>query len=245
MSFIHHFIHLYFFTEFEILFYIYYILPYEKQLVYNLFSRDDLLNSLGDTDFLDSFSSHDYDNQCSLEEDRIDANHDKLWSYCCIYMIVMNVLLFLFFIKDLLMCYREYNPTFRLSLLSSSLSSLSSLSSFSLSSPVFCNQATKYKKNDFETENGSGYEMTDLSLTESGSNTDADVSVNTGSNVITNVNISFGVYYWRKSEFLAAMWNTIQFIILIGGFEYLFFITIVNKYKIVSAKLLLCKLIQG
>ena len=87
--------------------------------------------------------------------------------------------------------------------------------------------------------------MNDLSLTESGSNTDADVSVNTGSNVITNVNISFGVYYWRKSEFLAAMWNTIQFIILIGGFEYLFFITIVNKYKIVSAKLLLCKLIQG
>ena len=150
------------------------------------------------------------------------------------------------------MWYREYNPTFRLYLLSSSLSSLSSLSSFSLSSPVFCNQATKYKKNDFETENGSGYEMTDLSLTESnvnaGSNTDVsvtNVSVNTGSNVITNVNISFGVYYWRKSEFLAAMWNTIQFIILIGGFEYLFFITIVNKYKIVSAKLLLCKLIQG
>ena len=86
--------------------------------------------------------------------------------------------------------------------------------------------------------------MSDLSLTESNVNTgsnNTDVSVNTGS----NVNTSFGVYYWRKSDFLAAMWNTIQFIILIGGFEYLFFFTIVNKYKIVSAKLLLCKLIQG
>lgn len=252
MSFIHHFIHLYFFTEFEILFYIYYILPYEKQLVYNLFSRDELLNSLGNygddgfTEILDSFSSHDYDNQCALEESRIDVNHDKLWSYCCIYMIVMNVLLFLFFVKDLLMCYRDYNPTCRISLSSlSSMSSLSSLSlsSFSLSSPVFCNQATKYKKNDFEHENepSSDYEMNYLSNTESNTNT------NTGSNADTNainVNISFGVYYWRKSEFLAAMWNTIQFIIFIGVFEYLFFATIVNKYKVVSAKLLLCKLIQ-
>jgi hypothetical protein len=261
MPFIHHFIHLYFFTEFEIFFYIYYILPYEKQLVYDLFSRDELLDSLGHDDvvtgILDSFSTRNYDNQCALEQDRIDANHNKLWSYCFIYIIVMNILLFLFFVKDLFMCYCDYNPSFRLYSLSSlssslsSLSSISSLSSFSLSSPVFCNQATKYKKNDFEIEPGSGYEMNDLSLTDTGSESNnasatafASASASASASATTNVNISFGVYYWRKSEFLAATWNTIQFIILIGGFEYLFFVTIVNKYKVISAKLLLCKLIQ-
>ena len=233
MSFIHHFIHLYFFTEFEIMFYIYYILPYEKQLVYNLVSRDSILASLGNEDdmvidLLDTMKTHDYDDQCDLEQDRIDANHDKLWSYCFIYIISMNVLLFLFFVKDLLMCYRNYNPTF-------SLASLSSLTSFnsitSLSSPVFCNQATKYKKNDFE--NDFEIEMVDL---EKGT-----VTNSVKNNVTYN---SFCVYYWRKSDFVAASWNTIQFMILIGIFEYLFFIAIVNKYKIISAKLLLCKLIQ-
>lgn len=233
MSFIHHFIHLYFFTEFEIMFYIYYILPYEKQLVYNLVSRDSILASLDNEDdmvidLLDTMKTHDYDDQCDLEQGRIDANHDKLWSYCVIYIISMNVLLFLLFVKDLVMCYRNYNPQF-------SLASLSSLTSFnsitSLSSPVFCNQATKYKKNDFE--NDIEIEMVDL---EKGTTTNS-----VKNNVTYN---SFCVYYWRKSEFVAASWKTIQFIILIGIFEYLFFIAIVNKYKIISAKLLLCKLIQ-
>jgi hypothetical protein len=44
MSLLKNFIHLYFFTEFEIMFYIYYILPYEKQLVYNMFSTLDYNN---------------------------------------------------------------------------------------------------------------------------------------------------------------------------------------------------------
>jgi hypothetical protein len=241
MTFIHHFIHLYFFTEFEIMFYIYYILPYEKQLVYNLVSRDSILDSLGNKEddmiitLLDTMKTHNYDDQCGLEEERIDANHDKLWSYCLIYMISMNVLLFLLFLKDLVACYREYNPTF-------SLASLSSITSFnsiaSLSSPVFCNQATKYKKNDFEHDIEIDIEMVDL---EKGTVTNS-ITNNVKNNVTYN---SFCVYYWRKSDFVAASWKTTQFMILIGIFEYLFFIAIVNKYKVISAKLLLCKLIQG
>ena len=241
MTFIHHFIHLYFFTEFEIMFYIYYILPYEKQLVYNLFSRDSILDSLGNKEddmvitLLDTMKTHNYDDQCDLEEERIDANHDKLWSYCLIYMISMNILLFLLFVKDLVACYREYNPTF-------SLASLSSITSFnsiaSLSSPVFCNQATKYKKNDFENDIEIDIEMVDL---EKGTVTNS-ITNNVKNNVTYN---SFCVYYWRKSDFVAASWKTTQFMILIGIFEYLFFIAIVNKYKVISAKLLLCKLIQG
>lgn len=244
MSFIHHFIHLYFFTEFEIMFYIYYILPYEKQLVYNLFSRDSILASLGNEDdmvidLLDTMKTHDYDDQCNLEEDRIDANHDKLWSYCFIYIISMNVLLFLFFVKDLIMCYHDYNPTFSLA----SLSSLSSLSSIaSLSSPVFCNQATKYKKNDFENNFEIDIEMVDL---EKGTVTNSITNNVTNSDKNNISYNSFCVYYWRKSDFVAASWKTAQFMILIGIFEYLFFIAIVNKYKVISAKLLLCKLIQG
>ena len=36
----YHFLHLYFLTLFEVIFYIYYIMPYEKELIYNLFDLD-------------------------------------------------------------------------------------------------------------------------------------------------------------------------------------------------------------
>ena len=65
------------------------------------------------------------------------------------------------------------------------------------------------------------------------------------SSIIVVKNTSFGLYYWNKSDFLLASCKTVQFIILIGIFEYLFFSIIVNKYKVVSAKLLMCKLLQA
>ena len=243
MSFIHHFIHLYFFTEFEILFYFYYILPYEKQLVYNMFSRDKILDSLEYNDdiieLIDNMKTHDYnyDKQCSLESDRIDANHHKLWTYCFIYIIIMNVLLFLLFVKDFVTCYRDFLPFSKglkigtgigigtgTNVSSKSLTALSALSS-----PSFHNQ-TKYKKTDFD------FEMVDL---------ESSSSATASSSIIVSKNVSFKLYYWNKSEFLLAFCKTVQFIILIGIFEYLFFSIIVNKYKVVSAKLLLCKLLQG
>ena len=236
MSFIHHFIHLYFFTEFEILFYFYYILPYEKQLVYNMFSRDKILDSLEYNDdiieLIDNMKTHDYDydKQCSLENDRIDANHHKLWTYCFIYIIIMNVLLFLLFVKDFVTCYGDYLLFSKgLGINNVSSKSLSALSA--LSSPSFHNQ-TKYKKTDFD------FEMVDLESLSSASATSS-------SSIIVSKNVSFRLYYWNKSEFLLALCKTVQFIILIGIFEYLFFSIIVNKYKVVSAKLLLCKLLQG
>ena len=239
MSFIHHFIHLYFFTEFEILFYFYYILPYEKQLVYNMFSRDKILDSLEYNDdiieLIDNMKTHDYDydKQCSLENDRIDANHHKLWTYCVIYIIIMNVLLFLLFVKDFVTCYGDYLLFSKgLGINNVSSKSLSALSA--LSSPSFHNQ-TKYKKTDFD------FEMVDL---ESSSSSSLSLTTSSSS-IIVSKNVSFRLYYWNKSEFLLALCKTVQFIILIGIFEYLFFSIIVNKYKVVSAKLLLCKLLQG
>ena len=232
LSLIHHFIHLYFFTEFEIFFYIYYILPYEKQLVYKMFSLSNYDDSV--ITLLDNLKTHNYDKQCTLEQLRIDENHNKLWTYCFIYIVIMNVLLLLFFVKDLVVCYRgfylQYGSSSALSSLSS-LSSLTSLSSLSSISSLTLHNQTKYKKTDLE------FEMNDLES--------ADKRLKETDSVTIIKNKSFGSYYWNKSEFFAATCKTIQFIILIGIFEYLFFIFIVNKYKVVSAKLLLCKLIQG
>jgi hypothetical protein len=55
---------------------------------------------------------------------------------------------------------------------------------------------------------------------------------------------NFSIFYWNNSRFLAKMCETIQFIILLGAFEYIFFTYLFNKFKIISAKLILCKLLN-
>ena len=50
----------------------------------------------------------------------------------------------------------------------------------------------------------------------------------------------FIVYYYKKSELIKEIFKLIQFIILVGIFEYVFFIKIVNKYKIANIDTILC-----
>ena len=242
MSLIHHFIHLYFFTEFEVLFYIYYILPYEKQLVYKLFSidkmlEDDAIITLFDnmnTDADTDTDTNKYNKQCRLEQDHLDKSNEKLWTYCFIYIISINILLFLCFIKDLAITYNGFYYSKDIKDIYNSKSSLVAFGSIN-------NLTSNYKKTDnahtlFEIE------PIDLEL-----NLDLNLNLERPGSPMKCKDISynsFAVYYWNKSEFLIASYKTIQFVILIGIFEYLFFIFIVNKYKIVNAKILLCKLIQ-
>jgi hypothetical protein len=55
---------------------------------------------------------------------------------------------------------------------------------------------------------------------------------------------SFAAYYWKTSKFVKHMGKTGRFIVLVGLFEYAFFTLIVNKYKIVNTKTLLCKMVE-
>jgi hypothetical protein len=207
--FIHHYIHLYFLTEFEIFFYIFYIMPYEKKLIFDLIKLDDIPR------FNISYSYSD--NKCPEYQNRLDQSNIKLWDMCIYYLIAINAFLFLIFCKDLLKNYTQFSemPTSPKSYNSgSSLMAFGSANNLSLSD---------YKKND-----DTGIELRPLSK---------------------NVVISeeqretyFIVYYWKKSVFVAEFCKTTQFIILVGVFEYLFFKSVINKYKVVDTKTLLCNL---
>jgi ABC-type bacteriocin/lantibiotic exporter with double-glycine peptidase domain len=50
----------------------------------------------------------------------------------------------------------------------------------------------------------------------------------------------FYKYYWHNSGFLAEFIKTAEFIVLVGIFEYFFFISIVDKFKIANSKTILC-----
>ena len=239
----YHFLHLYFLTEFEIIFYIYYVMPYEKLLIFNLFDTSDLekILPLYNKTYIETYNNKYSKNKCNAYQNRLDTYNSKLFNYCIIYIIIINVLLVMLFIKDIyqnysIFCETCISPTNQKYKLSCNPSS--SLMAFKSSQNI----ANDYKKND-----DNGVEL-------------RDVNINTGINIETshskefnNTNNEFNpiriknddlfiVYYYKNSELMKEIFKLIQFIILVGIFEYVFFTTIVNKYKIANIDTILCNI---
>ena len=199
------FIHLYFLTEFEILFYIFYIMPLEKDLILDLLQFDNIPSYNVTINF----------SKCSAYQDRLDQNNDKLWNMCVYYLIAINTILLILFCRDLLQNFVKFGENCAPSPKCNPGSSLIAFGS--------ANNLSEQKKNDDR-----GIEMVSF------------VKLRTEEPRET----WFVIYYWKKSVFIAEMCKMVQFIILVAVFEYLFFKLIVNKYKILDQKTLLCNLVK-
>ena len=200
------FIHLYFLTEFEILFYIFYIMPYEKELILNLVKPPD---------DIPYYNISINQNECDKYQHRLDKSNHRLWNMCVYYLITINAILFLLFCRDMLYKYVELSNQ----ALSPKFNAASSLMAFGSG-----NNLCEHKKND-----DTGIELQPLSK-----------------NVVEENprETWFVVYYWKKSAFIADFCKTVQFILLVAIFEYLFFKFVVNKYKILDRKTLLCNVVN-
>jgi len=214
MIFYYHFIHLYFLSGFEILFYIFYIMPYEKELILNLISLDNIIPNYNTTLDLDLDLSN-----CPKYQERLDRSNHKLWNMCLYYLIAINVILCLLFCRDLLQNYVKFGETMNVRM-SPKYNSGSSLVAFGSGNNLF-----EQKKNDDRE-----IEMRPFTPRSSVEEEQRETR--------------FVVYYWKKSVFFAEICKTVQFIILVAVFEYLFFKMVVNKYKILDKKTLLCDLLR-
>ena len=202
-----HLIHLTVITEFEILFYIFYIVPFERNNIYKMFENQINYND-------DIHLNYTYTSQnilgCNKEEERIFEYNNKLFQICYYYIGAVNLLLFCAFLYDLRKCYFLYSgKNIEIPRV--------------LSSP-------KYLSAAFDIE------MVPVDI--------EDNNVN-DNNIIKEKEGKFVVFYWNNSRFVAKMCETMQFIILLGIFEYIFFTYLFNKFKIISAKLIVCNLIQN
>lgn len=238
----YHFLHLYFLTEFEIIFYIYYIMPYEKQLIFDLFDTSNFVKLL--PSYNKTLTDSYYDkNKCNTYQNRLDTYNSNLFNYCIIYIIIINVLLVLLFIKDIyqnynIFCETSISPTNQKYKLSCNPSS--SLMSFKSSQNI----TSDYKKND-----DSGFELQDINieqpdnkeLNNTNFNNNND-SKNEFNHIRIKIDELFIVYYYKNSELIKEIFKLTQFIILVGIFEYVFFITIINKYKIANIDTILCNI---
>ena len=212
-----HFIHLYFLTIFEVIFYIYYIMPYEKSIFKHLFDNEiDTIPQLNNItkNFIEV-------NDCEKYQRDLNKDNDKLWNNCFIYIVSSSSLFFIMWLRDIWKNYTSYKIITITSAPSSPMynpkSAIVSFGSFQ--------SLNDYKKNDDQESS--------VEMVTSPKNT-------TSENIIENP--TFIKYYWYNSGFLAEFIKTVEFIILVGIFEYLFFGYIVNKYKIANSKTILCNI---
>ena len=169
-------IHLYFLTVFEIVFYLYYIMPYEKSLF------DNFIDTSTYADIVHAYNITLTDDNCANSQVGYDIYNHTLHNNCLIYIGSASALMLCILTIDLYRNYISYTKSLHLPFIS---------------------------MNEF----------------------DSDVERN-----------RFALYYWRNSWIVVEFIKTVQFMVFVGIFEYVFFITVVDKYKIVNFKIILCNI---
>ena len=189
-------------------------MPYEKKLIYGLFDVSKYTNIVN-TSLIKDYAENQLD--CDQSQQRLDKYNKTLWVQCMWFIGALNAVLIVIFARDVWRMKQQY-------------AALQGTMSKNNSRTLLVE--SDYKKND-----DSGMEMLPMPKA---TNT---IKTKDLTDIISN-NESFAVYYWKNSKFIKNMKKTIQFIILVGVFEYAFFNLIVNKYKIVNTTTLMCKLIE-
>lgn len=220
----YHFLHLYFISEFEIFFYIYYVMPYENQIIYNLFEKKDMSTYIYccNNVYIDALYNRQ---KCDNYQDKLDNYNVKLINNCIFYIIIINVLFFLLIIHDLyqnykLFCDISISPKNQL------YNTNSSLMSFRSSQNI----ANDYKKND------DNIELQHI-------NTNFDKKDNI-IEIKNDNNELFIVYYYKNSKIIKEAKKLVQFILIVGIFEYVFFKMIINKYKVANIDTVICEILK-
>ena len=103
------FIHLYFLIEFEILFYLYYIMPYEKALIYRLFDVSKYTDIQNKT-FLVDYIEDELD--CVKNQHRLDKYNYKLWIQCMAFLGALNAILAGVFARDIMRVRQQYAASY-------------------------------------------------------------------------------------------------------------------------------------
>jgi hypothetical protein len=209
-------------------------MPYERSIFEKLISTKDLhIPNLDNILNLNITYFDDQNSKCTNYQKQLDDDNTKLFNYCYTYIVIINVVLLMFFIYDLFKTYCLFivpnSPKYN------SKSSLVSFNSFTMD----------YKKNDDMKDNvEDDFELVDI-----------EQHIRTDINKPEKIekiekpekqtrSSYFIIYYWNNSGFVNEFIKTIEFIILIGIFEYCFFKFIVNKFKIANTKTIMCNILK-
>ena len=84
-------------------------MPYEKTLIYNLFDISDYTNIKNKSVLI--YYIEDQLN-CRKSQKRIDDFNDKLWVQCMAFVGILNAILFVIFMRDIVLVRKQYQLAF-------------------------------------------------------------------------------------------------------------------------------------
>lgn len=242
---IHYYSHFYILTFFEVIFYKYYIFPYENQLILNLIGAkvDEVVEKEGGYDKIKNQypEVHDFIVKLMFNcgEGANNADNAALFQICDVYLFVSSFLFFALFVVDVAVTYFQYACNDRICVDKPSITQteMSSRRFNTVQSPVETSRILTgsntivFHTEPIEEEMGVvPFEI--ASRRES-------IEKSSTQQCIVAVQ-----YYGKNSVFLAELIKTMNFIILIGVFEYLFFAFIVCKLKPIDLNYMLCTIMQ-
>jgi hypothetical protein len=200
-------------------------MPYEKS-VFKRVVKDmvkDVKHWVNDDISIDpSFTS-----QCSTYQTELDDANAHLWNYCVIYLGIINAILVVVFIHDVWKNHKFYTVGTIATIASPRHNSKSNLVAFG-SNHNFTEVPKTLEMTNKKNDDGVGLKSSSIEVATKDDNS-----------------IPFHVYYWRNSGFVAEFIKTAEFIVLIGLFEYFFFVSIVDKFKIANSQTLMCDAIKA
>jgi hypothetical protein len=107
----HYFIHFYFITVFELFFYIYYIYPYEKEVLINAINSSNIQSYINNDKFdyepnilefnITKNLLNTCDNIIKTDTNKINYENNKLLNICYLYIYIINACVFMLFLYDL------------------------------------------------------------------------------------------------------------------------------------------------
>ncbi len=181
-----------------------------------------------------------YTSQCTAYQIELDDANARLWNYCVIYLGVINAVLFVVFIHDVWKNQRIYYVGAVPTITSPRHNSKSNLVAFG-SNHNFTEIPKTLEMTTKKNDGPSSKDSVDISARRSDTRGCSSIEVVTKD----DNSIPFHVYYWRNSGFVAEFIKTTEFIVLIGLFEYFFFVSIVDKFKIANSHTLMCDGIEA
>jgi hypothetical protein len=225
---LYYFIHFYLLTIFEIIFFIYYVVVFEKMYFNNLLRQfiNDILTNTKLNELLPiiiPFVNNIFilDHNCGYYNNLLTVHNNELLLKCIYYEVAVSGIMLIIFIYDIYINHSLFKKI-------------------------------NYAINDNNNTNLVIKIINDNDINPLQSNCD-NILVNdngddfTGETVVIHIQKRpyFICYYYTNSKLVRETYRSMNFIILIGIFEYNFFNIIVNKYIITNKDLIICNVIDG
>ena len=242
---LHYFIHFYFINLFEILFYKYYIFSYEQEILYNFITsinngnndNYNLINITTNSIKNTTLFTENCNNIIENNKNEINDNNNYLFYICDVYLYVISSCLCLFLFYDLHLTYQSF--IYKIS--------NNNKEEFVINMDTFNCVITPIKILNSPKNNDGVRSISQNPITAFSHINNREMQDENNKDLYKNkkMTCNFAYYYICNSTFINEINKVVIFIVILGGFEYLFFTYIVCQFRFLNLAQMICSIINN